>query len=585
MKMDNSALTGVLREYDRHSDKPLVETKILRELESLWERVTSNEQDQLRPEILAFTFVDFSPRRDNPWQTYYWPVLEGATEEGVPFQYPSLEYITEGIIEYWANRAEEAQHPVMKARYASLVWDFSKKITGQMADFRVAQIAVDSYVEAARKRLYERDGSLATKLERALGIALSLKDENRLAQAIEIIIEVELQEIDNDKFGRWGFSYNLLVDNNKVRLSEQDERRIISYLEDRLSRSVANQDVYAAEKASLSLACYYQKENESKEIRRVLLNYGEVVKKRLSESEAMLSLGWLERLYKVYFDFGLKEDADSLLVDIRTIGSKASNEMSTISCTIELSNRELQEATESFVEGGLSAALMRIAFQFVPLKKEVIERLDEYAEVAPLSYILGRGIQDYRGRTVASIGSLKDDPDGHVIYEMAKGTQFMDSFLKHVIDTTILKYSVDAESVLDYLYRSPIFPAEKRSLLRRGLQAYLNQEFDVALHLLIPQIEDIIRNLLESMERPVLKKSRNGSSFQLKLLDELLRDESLVKILGSDMCLYFRVLLTDSRGLNIRNNVCHGLLNLDDLDAYKATRVVHVLLCLALVKN
>ncbi|MBS3788831.1 DUF4209 domain-containing protein [Candidatus Bipolaricaulota bacterium] len=54
---------------------------------------------------------------------------------------------------------------------------------------------------------------------------------------------------------------------------------------------------------------------------------------------------------------------------------------------------------------------------------------------------------------------------------------------------------------------------------------------------------------------------------------------------GEDMVLYLKMLLTDPRGLNLRNKVCHGLGNTANLCNYQvADRIVHVLLCLSLIR-
>ena len=106
----------------------------------------------------------------------------------------------------------------------------------------------------------------------------------------------------------------------------------------------------------------------------------------------------------------------------------------------------------------------------------------------------------------------------------------------------------------------------------------------VSLHILLPQIEAIIRNLAEKIEVPILKPSRSGGFFY-KTLDELLRNPKIVEVLGEDLCLYFRALLTDSRGWNLRNDVCHGISYIETFNQNTADRVLHALLCLALVKE
>lgn len=125
---------------------------------------------------------------------------------------------------------------------------------------------------------------------------------------------------------------------------------------------------------------------------------------------------------------------------------------------------------------------------------------------------------------------------------------------------------------------------EEKTFLFKGIKAYLDDDFLVALHILIPQIEASIRNLAEKIGAPILKPSRSGG-FHYKNLDDLLTDENIIDVLGEDMCLYLRTLLTDPRGWNLRNNICHGISPIETFNQIAADRVFHVLLCLALVKE
>jgi hypothetical protein len=55
-------------------------------------------------------------------------------------------------------------------------------------------------------------------------------------------------------------------------------------------------------------------------------------------------------------------------------------------------------------------------------------------------------------------------------------------------------------------------------------------------------------------------------------------------IFSEDWTVYMRVLLTDPRGWNVRNNLCHGMLEPDEISDVVADRIFHVLLMLALVR-
>ena len=62
--------------------------------------------------------------------------------------------------------------------------------------------------------------------------------------------------------------------------------------------------------------------------------------------------------------------------------------------------------------------------------------------------------------------------------------------------------------------------------------------------------------------------------------DYFLRDERAERILEADATFYLRVLLTDQRGWNVRNDVAHGITPMEQFVAAPADRLFRALLLL-----
>lgn len=137
---------------------------------------------------------------------------------------------------------------------------------------------------------------------------------------------------------------------------------------------------------------------------------------------------------------------------------------------------------------------------------------------------------------------------------------------------------------MNYLYISPVFPEETKPIIKTGLKAFFEKNYVVAIHLLIPQIENSLRNLSQLIGSPIYKPHRQGGLL-LKNFEELIRDEKIKEILGEDIVLYLRVLFTDQRGWNVRNIVCHGMAPLSAFDQPVADRIFHTLLLLSLIQK
>ncbi len=92
-----------------------------------------------------------------------------------------------------------------------------------------------------------------------------------------------------------------------------------------------------------------------------------------------------------------------------------------------------------------------------------------------------------------------------------------------------------------------------------------------------------MRNLVRLSGGSTYKPHRLGG-LMLKVFDDLLREEAVVKSLGENVAHYFRVLFTDQRGWNIRNDVCHGITPLSAFSWPMIDRIFHALLVLAMLR-
>ncbi|ADH60473.1 conserved hypothetical protein [Thermoanaerobacter mathranii subsp. mathranii str. A3] len=210
-----------LTDLDTISDKlseAMIVDKINRFIQKEFEQKPPNT---ILWEQLAFAFIEDYPKDKSNWGTYFGPMATFSNKEGQIIEYPSIFEITPEIIHYWEQRTQESKHPILKARYSNLVWDFSEKIINKKPHYSFAQIYVDSVIEIACKDLHEYEIDTIQKLKRALSLALAINDKDRIEKLKDAIINYEKKIAENDKPGLWGFSYELLVRDKKISLSNK----------------------------------------------------------------------------------------------------------------------------------------------------------------------------------------------------------------------------------------------------------------------------------------------------------------------------------------------------------------------------
>ncbi len=137
----------------------------------------------------------------------------------------------------------------------------------------------------------------------------------------------------------------------------------------------------------------------------------------------------------------------------------------------------------------------------------------------------------------------------------------------------------------DIIARSPIFEDNRSEVIRRSLDFFFNGEYELFCHLIVPQIENAICNLVEYGGESVLRLQKSGNGFQLKTLDELLRAKFVEEVLTEDGAYYLRIVLTNQIGLNIRNLLCHGIVPPHYFNNSVANILLHVLILLGLIQE
>lgn len=567
--------------------KPLSTREIESEIQKIIKEIHANNtvlESPVIAEAMAFLFCENYTDERTGWGTYYGPFAVLSDEQGQAYENPSLQKISPDIISHWQKRSETTKHPVLKARYADLVWDFSQIVTEKGADVSNAYTVIDATIEIIEQRLYKNIFEDIKKLSRALSVAISIGDKKRTEYLIKTIIYFEYTILKNDYPQYCGFAFDKLVVNKSITLSSKQETRIIADLETLLEKeSLEKTFTPYLENNVVRLAKYYRKKGRTKDIRRVLQLFGKVTLDMCKSAEPLLGYAWLKKVYDLYIEFGMKKEANALNIQLQELGEKTRNNMKPISTKIEISNEEIEKYLTAITEGGLEESLKRLAVQFLPHKDETISHMRDIAKTAVLTSLISKTVIDDSGRPLATIGPLEEDIDGNVVQHIAQDMSISKFFLHSVIERLNERYSIDVEEILTYLYKSPIFILEKKPILKAGLEALFKNDNLVAIHLLIPQIEDTLRNLAWMLGSTIYKPHRQGGLL-LRNFEELIRDEKVSEVLGEDIVLYLRVLFTDQRGWNVRNSVCHGIAPTSTFNSAIADRVFHALLLLGLFR-
>ena len=132
----------------------------------------------------------------------------------------------------------------------------------------------------------------------------------------------------------------------------------------------------------------------------------------------------------------------------------------------------------------------------------------------------------------------------------------------HVINTEHFVHLQDLEFIVQ---DNPFVPAGREPIFIRGLFAGLSGDFLIAVHLLVPQVENSIRHLLYHYAgEQRTSKLRDDLTQPERDLNELLYRDDVKRIMGEDLLFDLQSLLMEPGfGANLRNQFAHGLMDTD----------------------
>lgn len=576
MKNDISQL---MQELEQSNEKTN-ESSILAKINKVAEEDLSLES---MAERIAFGFCEDYQNKQSGWGTYFGPRMVWVGDDGEVHESPSISSVTEEIMEYWICRSQSTSNPILKARYCGLIWDLSNTAIGKKPDHTVAVNYVNALLEITDKDLCKHPTETIKKITRAYKVASGLNNTSLVNRCIESAINLEDRIAEDNKAGLWGFCFDLFVLGKSKYLSEDQREKLIEGLEQRLIRLSKDNSPWLCESAGVRLAQYYRSKEKKEEVTRVIEVVGKNFEDACDSVAPIQASSWLQHVHNIYVSFNMKSDVERVTRKITEIGPQVVDSMQSFSHSIEIPKEQLDAYLDSMTNGGLENTLIRIAAHFIPQKDQVEEQVLKLAKNYPLTYLFTKTLRDHKGRPIATIGSVEDDLEGHVIHQLSSNLNTNAFFLRHSLKKALEVYNIKVQDLTDFVLASPIFEETKKDLIYAGLQAYLDQDYISAIHILVPQTEAAFRSLVELTGGATLRKNRQGG-LQLRTFDDLLRDEKVKECFGIDLSFYFRILLTEQRGWNIRNNICHGISPSSVFNPSTADRVMHVILCLAQVR-
>jgi hypothetical protein len=484
------------------------------------------------------------------------------------------------MLAYWAGRARSTRNPFLQARYADLVWDLSRPAADEKPDLAFAHLAIDASLAAVQGQSFKHEIWAICRLKRALDLAISLRDATRTQAAIAATIAFE-DRVSRDRApGLWGFSFDTLV-LAKAPIEDAVRDKLLLDMESRLSRmaSVEQPDPPSMEPALDRLLAYYRRLGRVSDQRRVLRTFADAVRRFAEQVPPLMASSWLDSTHELLDTNGMKEEAAALALQMADIGAKVGAIVHANPGFVTVPTTESDDYTATILDAPLEQVFLHFRDLFVVRKASCEEHLRRITEKEPILGLIATMVHDADGRKIASAGSVEEDFEGRLVMTMGRLLEVAAPFLRRFLHRFWEAHTITPDKVLAFVGADSIFPKERLYVVRRALEAYSVGDGHVTSCVLLPEIEVALRRLLQIQAGSIYKRSRSGGN-NLRNLDEILREEPVIKVLSEPIAFYLRALLTDARGWNLRNQLLHGLVDPSYVAQPFADRLFHVLVLL-----
>ena len=552
------------------------------------------EQQLCLYEAMAFEFAENCDR--NEWNTYYGPHFTFTKKDtGEEVYVPNIKDITEDMIVYWEKRAGTVKNPLLKMRYTGLVLEFKKKLFNKEPDFKSIKLAhIQSLLDVVEGDYCQYEIIAFDYAERALNLAIGYRNRVLQERAVKVYYEAHQRHSDNDMHpGVWGRIFQSLI-NHRVYFQLYEKSLLDEQLSryDRLKKLVIEKgdktDQYShvlSEQIDL-LADYYHLTGEKEKIEPLLNTMFDAIKTSIPVRGGMWGQGMIQQLQARCRKYGFDKRANQLYVELSDLGGETLSELQSTEFSVPLDRDRINAFIDAALEGTDRDVLLFFLYQYIPKIEEEKRRLKERAEKAPLLDLISSFTIDSSGNTISRVGVGPDAERQKLYFFMYESMRITIPFMHLHITKMKEQDKMTTDSMMDLIEESGLISEDRKEIVRRGLDAYMAEDYLVCCHLLIPQLETAIRRLFALNGANIMRAKKNPDEGNEYIsLDSLLGSPEAVAYMGEDVANYYRNVLTDQYGWNIRNQVSHGLLATDSFNFGMADRVVHAFLMLGLFKK
>lgn len=535
-------------------------------IHSILKNIATNETNtKLRKSLFLLSnicspMIDLESRND-PFQPF---MTWGNKRSFLPID------LTDEEILYLSSILDEDLSPILKARIADILWTYLKP-----KNKKYSEIAIENYISMdVFKDFFQPD--IYVFWERAAMLAKQAKNNS----LIEKIKSKLLEEIENPSTN-WDFHLLKIIEIfDNTDLDKERNHKLAEKLLEKQKEFNHKQQFHIVEKYLELAAKLFKKSGNTEDsykslalLSQAIENHGDY---RKNES-AIVANSFYKLAFQRYREIPnsyrstlqIDQKLDTVQEKITQSGLLITDELQLIS-TEQINISELQEQSITHVKDKQTAFESLLYFSgvsscnFESIWKSTENNINNF----PISSLFGATSVSTDGRKISSILPLALDGNNRDEVIPKKAIKNFGIHMHLAVEGCILpalnqiqkEHLFPKEFLIQLCKLSAIVPEKREILVANALYQGFEWDFRSAIHLLAPQVENMIRQRLKQNGLVTTHTAQNDIENEIGL-SSLVNLDGAREILGDDLWFELQAVFTDSLSANLRNEVGHGLLD------------------------
>jgi len=556
------------------------------------------QMDELLHKKAAWEYLLFSLHTKNPLLKFSEPNDQRFT---FSFQYsdgskwPDPDGFDEEAMKYFLDRMQTTSNVFLRSRYADYLFEYGVKPLG-IKQYDIARELVPSFISVCGAHVdghHNNHFQGLADLYRAIEVALKMRNAEFLNPGISALRSLLFRYEEKEEY-RWILYVSRilrLIQDSPLRNELAEDLRTACM--DALSKAAKAYE--AGEDATISPHFFGELIEWGRlgsftglEIGRIQTLIGELYEKHAEKQDSFLAKAhFYEKALTHYVQQGIADKVNPMKVQIREAyrNLRSSGELKGFVVPFQLPAEYVKGVQAQFVVDDLEEAIDRISsgsHHFYPQVDDVAKATVKRQEAAPmLSFIHKSMLGDER-----KLFQTETDDD---LNQQAFAEQYIldlsmrtEVFLTPIFQRLILEKGLTANAVLRKLEAWPLLHADNSPFLTDGIRKFFDRDYVGCIHILAPQFESTLRRAF-SLKRYPTTSLRRGAVQHEETFNVFLERTDVQDALGTDLHRFIQMVMVDHLGLNLRNEVGHGLISFEKCNQSHCAQMILLFLALTAI--